>query len=82
VSPQAAVINRKWPRKLTRGVLRGKTFGSESAYLEALAAARNGRPKAGMSVAEVIDGYEVLIGAGVGKRAAIKVLDALDRGRR
>ena len=68
----------KFPRTMQKGVFKGQEFATSKEYQQAIKALRGQHGAEDASnVRKIIEGYEILRTQGVGKAAAIQLLETL-----
>lgn len=72
-------VTRKytWPREITRGPLKGRVFPSKSAYDRAIMQVSKHAATSGLkgdTVVRIVDSYEEMVAAGLGRRQAVAIL--------
>ena len=71
-----------WPHKMQKGLLRGRTFKSQSEYqhaLDNLNSRNGGLSLDGETVLRVVDAYDLLIESGAGRTKAAELVSLLMR---
>lgn len=67
----------EWPHRMTKGVLKGRTFKTQAEYQAALNKAQANGSSNGIGIAGTIRAYEALLEVGLGQKKAIEVLEKL-----